>query len=332
MNPLRYVAGFLIWLAIQLGMLVTWPMSHRVLRGFSRIGGWVMFMVPFIRNLCIKNIHAAFPEMTPEKVRETARKSVDNIALSMCEFMWIRRHPDQFDKIIDKTPCLENVAKAIDHVKNGSGTILITPHMGNWEFSGQILASFGQSIGIVVKSVRMPFLDKLVNTSRKSGNVTIIYSKGAAMAMKKAIDDRMIVGILIDQNTKVRDGGVFVDFLGLKVPVSRAPAVLARAKNLYVAVGSTVRDTPDTVKAYLRELPKQTSEYESDEEMIQDITDLTVEYIRMAPEQYCWLYKRFQHIPPDTPEEIRKRYPDYAKVPGPSFYSRAKSKQAKHQN
>lgn len=332
MSPFRYVAGFLIWLSIQLGMLVTWPMSHRGLRGFSRIGGWVMFMVPFIRNLCIKNIHAAFPEMPPEKVRETARKSVDNIALSMCEFMWIRRHPDQFDKIIDKTPCLENVAKAIDHVKNGSGTILITPHMGNWEFSGRILASFGQSIGIVVKTVRMPFLDKLVNSSRKSGNVTIIYSKGAAMAMKKAIDDRMIVGILIDQNTKVRDGGVFVDFLGLKVPVSRAPAVLARAKNLYVAVGSTVRDTPDTVKAYLRELPKPTSEYESDEEMIQDITNITVDYIRMAPEQYCWLYKRFQHIPPDTPEEIRKRYPDYAKVPGPSFYSRGKAKQGKHQS
>ena len=332
MNPLRYVAGFLIWLAIQLGMLVTWPLSHRGLRGFARIGGWVMFTVPFIRNLCIKNIHAAFPEMTPEKVRETARKSVDNIALSMCEFMWIRRHPEQFEKIIDKTPCLENGAKAIEHVKHGNGAILITPHMGNWEFSGRVLASFGQPLGIVVKSVRMPFLDKLVNDSRKSGNVTIIYSKGAAMAMKNAIKDKFIVGILIDQNTKVRDGGMFVDFLGLKVPVSRAPAVLARAKNLYVAVGSVVRDSPDTGKAYLRELPKPTSEYESDEEMLQDITDITVDYIRMAPEQYCWLYKRFQHIPPDTPEEIRKRYPDYAKVPGPSFYSRAKARQGRHRS
>ena len=333
MSPLRYAAGFLIYLSIQLGMLVTWPMNHRCLRKFAEIGGWVMFLVPFIRNLCIKNIHAAFPEMPAEKVRETARKSVNNIALSMCEFMWIRRHPDQFAKIIDKTPCIENVMKAIDHVKNGNGAILITPHMGNWEFSGRVLASFGYPLGVVVKAVRMPFLDKLVNDSRKSGNVKIIYSKGAARTMKNAIENRMMVGILIDQNTKLRDGGVFVDFMGLKIPVSRAPAVLARAKNLYVAVGAVVRDSPDTGKAYLRELPKPVSEYKSDVEMIQDITRMTEDYIRMAPEQYCWLYKRFQHIPPETPDELRKRYPDYAKVPKASFFGRgAKSKQEKHHN
>ena len=101
---------------------------------------------------------------------------------------------------------------------------------------------------------------------------------------------------------------------------------------LYVAVGAVVRDSPDTGKAYLRELPKPVSEYASDEEMIQDITNITVDYIRMAPEQYCWLYKRFQHIPPDTPEEIRKRYPDYARVPKDSFFSRSKIRQAKYRN
>ena len=83
-----------------------------------------------------------------------------------------------------------------------------------------------------------------------------------------------------------------------------------------------IRDSPDTCKAYLRALPKPTSEYQSDEEMIQDITKITEDYIRMAPEQYCWLYRRFQHIPPGTPEEVRKRYPDYAKEPKPSFFSR----------
>ena len=60
--------------------------------------------------------------------------------------------------------------------------------------------------------------------------------------------------------------------------------------------------------------------------MIQAITDITEEYIRMAPEQYLWLYKRFQYIPPDTPPEIRKRYPDYAVVPKASFYSLADRK------
>ena len=333
MKPLRYVAGFLIYLSIQFGILVMGPMNHRWMRKVSELGAWVMFLCPFIRNLCIKNIHAAFPEMSPEKVKETARKSVQNIALTMCEFMWIRRHPEQFEKIVDLSPCRSNVLKSIEQSRTGSGSILITPHMGNWEFAGRILASsFHIPMGIVVKSARMPFLDKLVSDSRKSGDVRIIYAKGAALAMKNALAEGLTVGILIDQNTKVRDGGVFVDFLGLKIPVSRAPAVLARGKNRYVAVGAVIRDSKDTCKAYLRELPKPVSEYRSDEEMIQDITNITADYIRMAPEQYCWLYRRFQHIPPDTPEEVRKRYPDYARVPKASFFSRSKIRQEKYRN
>ncbi|MBO4630743.1 MAG: lysophospholipid acyltransferase family protein [Lentisphaeria bacterium] len=333
MSPFRYIAGFLIYLSIQLGMLVIGPMNHRILRKFSGLGAMVMYWVPFIRNLCIQNIHAAFPEMSAEQVRETAKGSLRNLALTMCEFLWIRRHPEQFEKIVDVSPSRENAFKARDYAKNGSGAILITPHMGNWEFAGRVLtSSFKVPSGIVVKAARMPFLDQLVSDSRKNENVKIIYSKGAARAMKNALDEGLTVGILIDQNTKVRDGGVFVDFLGLKIPVSRAPAVLARGKNRYVAVGAVIRDSADTAKAYLRELPKPVSEYQSDEEMIQDITDITADYIRMAPEQYLWLYRRFQHIPPDTPEELRKRYPDYARVPKASFFSRSKIRQEKYQS
>ena len=43
-------------------------------------------------------------------------------------------------------------------------------------------------------------------------------------------------------------------------------------------------------------------------------------YIRKNPEQYLWLYRRFQHIPPGAPEELRKRYPYYARVPGAKFF------------
>ena len=328
MSPLRYVAGFLIYLAIQLGLLVIGPMNHRLLRKFAGIGGWVMYMVPFIRKLCISNIHAAFPEMSDRQVRETAKGSLRNLALTMCEFLWIRRHPDQFEKIVNVEPSRENAMKAKAYSQRGDGAILITPHMGNWEFAGRILTYvFKVPSGIVVKAARMPFLDRLVSDSRKNGCFKIIYSKGAARAMKNALDEGLTVGILIDQNTKVRDGGIFVDFLGLKVPVSRAPAVLARGKNRYIAVGAVIRNDDDTATAHLRELPKPASEYESDEEMIQDITDITTDYIRMAPEQYLWLYHRFQHIPPDTPPELRKRYPDYAKVPKPSFYSRGSRRQ-----
>ena len=71
-------------------------------------------------------------------------------------------------------------------------------------------------------------------------------------------------------------------------------------------------------------LPKASSEYTSEEEVIQDIMKMTENLIRMAPEQYLWLYKRFQYIPQDASEELKRKYPSYARVVKPSFFSRVR--------
>ena len=332
MNPLRYLSGLLVYAAIRLVMLIMAPMDHRRMRKLTEVVAWVMFAIPYLRNLCIKNLHAAFPEMSPEQVRETARKSLQNLALTAGEIVWIMQHPEQFEKFVDISACRGAVERAIEATRDGRGAILLTPHLGNWEFTSRVLAyTYKLPIGIVVKSARLPFLDRILSSSRRCGNVQIIYAKGAARDMKNALDRKLIVGLLIDQNTKVRNGGVFVDFMGMKIPVSRAPAVLARANgnNRYIAIGAAIRDSKYTVKIYSRDLPKPAAEYQTDEELIQDITDITADFIRMAPEQSCWLYHRFQYIPPDTPEEVRKRYPDYAKVPGKSFYRRESGRHAR---
>ena len=46
--------------------------------------------------------------------------------------------------------------------------------------------------------------------------------------------------------------------------------------------------------------------------------------IRQFPEQYLWYYQRFNIIPPNCPDELKKRYPYYAKPANARFYSRAK--------
>ena len=64
----------------------------------------------------------------------------------------------------------------------------------------------------------------------RSGNrekvrgLEIIFSSGAIRAATKALRDGRGVGTLIDQNTRVRDGGSFVNFFGLPVSSSTAPA------------------------------------------------------------------------------------------------------------
>jgi lauroyl/myristoyl acyltransferase len=90
-----------------------------------------------------------------------------------------------------------------------------------------------------------------------------------------------------------------------------------------------VREADGKVHARVRYLPRPFAEYEDDAAVLQALMDLAEENIRRYPEQYLWLYHRFQNIPPEAPEELRRRYPYYAAVPSPSFFDiRARHKKS----
>ena len=140
------------------------------------------------------------------------------------------------------------------------------------------------------------------------------------------------IGLLIDQNTRVRDGGCFVNFFGLPVTSSKSPASLKRfcdANNIpaVIAYGTSIREADGKIHAKMEYLPKPFDEYENDEAVLQALMDLSEKYIRRYPEQYLWFYHRFQNIPAGIPEEVRRRYPYYAAEPPPTFYD----KRAKNQ-
>ena len=87
-----------------------------------------------------------------------------------------------------------------------------------------------------------------------------------------------------------------------------------------IIYGSSLRFPDGRIHSFCEELPRPFEEYPDDRAVIQEVMKMSESFIRKYPEQYLWLYKRFQNIPPDCPEELRKRYPYYAKVPSPNFF------------
>ena len=179
----------------------------------------------------------------------------------------------------------------------------------------------------IAKPVSNPYLNRLLNKlgREQEDGLQIIQTKGAMRACLKALHNGFGVGTLIDQNTRVRNGGVFVNFFGLPVPSSSAPAVLKVYcdKNSIPAViiyGTSVRHENGVITAHAEKLSKPFEEYKDEKEVLQELMDISQEYIRRYPEHYLWLYKRFQHIPRGCDPELRKRYPYYAKDASDNFY------------
>ncbi|MBR2643055.1 MAG: hypothetical protein IKD46_08000 [Lentisphaeria bacterium] len=327
----------IIWLLQYWIILIPYALIRILPYGGIRIlakwGSAAFFLIPSCRKLVLANIRCAMPELPEPEVRRIGRESAFHLCMNLLEFIWVHGEPERIERCYDLGE--ETGAKLRVHVAAKVRVLFVNPHLGSWEASGVMAPYYGNiDLVAVAKPVRNPYLNKLLNESgrEKCKGLRIIFSKGAIRAAISALREGSGIGLLIDQNTRVRDGGCFVNFFGLPVTSSKSPASLKRfcdANNIpaVIAYGTSIREADGKIHAKMEYLPKPFDEYENDEAVLQALMDLSEKYIRRYPEQYLWFYHRFQNIPAGIPEEVRRRYPYYAAEPPPSFYD----KRAKNQ-
>lgn len=311
-----------------------WSVRHllpyRCISPLARCAAFAMRAARPFNKLIEANIRAAMPELPEREVVRIRRASYYHMVRNLVEFVWLNSDPKRISRCYYPPPRI--VDMVMGHLRAGERVIFINPHLGSWEASGVMMPFYsGMDMAAIAKPVHNPYLNKLLNSGgrEKLKGLHIIFSRGAARAAVKLLRQGFSLGTLIDQNTRVRDGGKFLTFFGLPVASSVSPAVLkrycdARGIPSVIIFGASLRMPDGRVHAFCEELSKPFDAYPDDCAVIQEVMNISERYIRAYPEQYLWLYKRFQHIPPDCPEELRKRYPYYAKVPGPAFFATGK--------
>jgi len=303
-------------------------LPHGGVKLIARLAGFITYAIPMFARLIRANIRTALPELSDREIRRIAKASCFHLMYNLFEFIWMDGNPKRIERCCVLPP--DVTAQLQGHVARGERIIFVNPHLGSWEASGVMAPYYGNvKMVAIAKPVRNPYINNLLNhgNREKVNGLQIIFSTGAVRASVKALNAGLSVGTLIDQNTRIRDGGAFVNFFGLPVTSSLAPAALMKycvAHHLPAVIiyGSCLRNNDDRLVAHSEYLSKPFAEYESEEAVIQELMDISQTYIRQYPEQYLWMYHRFQNIPPDLPEEIRRRYPYYAKAAPPKFFSK----------
>ena len=321
---MKRVLQYIVYLAALVFMKFMEILPRGTFRFLGWLFSWLAVPLPPVGGLIRKNLRCAFPEKGEKEIFDLSRRCIANLIQTVCELFWFHNRPEKVREMIDVQPNLAAVAEnARKCIAEGRPVILITPHHGNWEFSGMALGLyFGFKMATVVRTPRNPYLSRLITGGRSVKNVSIIESRGGMMKLVHAMESGSVAGMLVDQNIQALNGGAFVDMFGLPVQVSRFPGTMVLKKNAYIGVGSCIRLPNGHFKATMDPLPKPASEYTSEEEVIQDIMKMTENLIRMAPEQYLWLYNRFQYIPENASPELKAKYPSYAKTVKSSFYSK----------
>ena len=180
----------------------------------------------------------------------------------------------------------------------GRGVIFATAHLGNWELSAYAHALMARPMGVVVRPLDNPLLDREAIRYRTLSGNSVISRRESARPILQMLKANEAVGILADQNT-TRDRGVFVEFFGIPACVDAGIAKLAAHTGASIIPGFALWS--DSERRYvLRFYPPihATGDQLQDTQAVQTALESAV---REYPQQWLWIHRRWKTRPVGSP-------------------------------
>ncbi|MDR1921720.1 MAG: lysophospholipid acyltransferase family protein [Candidatus Adiutrix sp.] len=300
-------------LAAGLFRLTTWPLAWLPTSLGLALGaaaGRLAFRLsPRRRRIALANIEmvrAAGHLPAGLDAEATARESFANLGRGAWEALkFFHRGLGPFWTHCRVEEGLESLreAQALAEAR-GSGLLIVTGHIGNWELMCQYAAArfFGRGrVHIVGRSLGSPLADALVARLRTSGGQGFIFKTGGAKAMLEVLRGGGSLGTLIDQAAIVNQEGLPLPFLGLPALTNVGPLRLARRNNSPVIMMLFRREGREHIMKVLPLLDKS-ADPDKKEALIADavfLNEALSDFIRQYPDQWLWGHRRWK-----TPEGV----------------------------
>ncbi len=305
---------FLRYLLVRAGLALVHPIPLGVARWLGVRFGTLAFLVAGgERRKALKSLARAFPEKTEAERLALARASFRHLGAAMFEVGCTAALDRELKRFVAWPEADRRVLE--EALARGKGVVFVSGHVGNWELLARRVACEGLPCQSIAKETSDPRLTALVERFRARGKVRSIWrgQDGAARHMLRALKNGEILGLLIDQDTKVQS--FFVPFFGELAATPRAAADLAIRTGAAVVVGFCQRGDSG-YRLTMEEVPLPT---EQDREaaalaLTAALSQRIEAAIRRAPEQWVWMHQRWKTRPEGPPATL----PTGAGAPAPA--------------
>jgi len=310
---LEYAAA---WATLKFFGWLPRPVSRWTAARFAAI---LFRLRPVWRRVAMFNLRLAFPEWSEAERNRVVGLMVRNLGWLMAEFA---RLPRTSRDSIERVMVQDGFENYLAAERQGRGVLFLTGHLGAWELKPFAHALYHKPIYFLVRPIRNPRVDALVNRYRGlCGNRPIEKNESARIVLR-VLRDGGTVGVLADQNTTPAEA-LFVDFFGLPAATTAGLARLARRTGAAVVPVHSYWDAP--LKKYrLRYEPAlqlaRTADEEADVLAGTKLFNQTLEgFIRRFPDQWFWVHRRWKNRPPGEepiyPDEKPEVKPEVKNVP-----------------
>jgi KDO2-lipid IV(A) lauroyltransferase len=146
----------------------------------------------------VRNLKLAFPDRSDAERQAILQGEFRNLGWQIAEFCQMRKYSADF--VRSDVMRYEGLENFLDAEARGKGVLVLTGHLGAWELSSFVHSLLGHPMGMVIRRLDNPLVDKFVNDIRcKHGN-RVLHKDDFARGLLHAMHRGETVGILMDTN------------------------------------------------------------------------------------------------------------------------------------
>ena len=253
------------------------------------LGSFFYYIIPLRKSVALKNISIAFPDQSKYEKNQLVKDCYCHFGMILADFFRLPKVKRENDTAIVNIP-----PESIELFKQNRGGIILTGHLGNWEYIGPSLSLRGIQCAGVAQIQHNSTSDHFFNELRKTDLMRIIPVDAGSKVMIRSIRDGYYLGLISDQNAGRK--GTNAQFFNRSVSVPKGAAAFHLKTNTPILLGFCILSMDFTYHLSFQELDMEGLPEKSNEAIVeinQRYSKLLEEAVREHPQQYFWFHRKW---------------------------------------
>ena len=239
------------------------------------------------------DIARAFPEKSPQEVRQIATDSWRNMGTIMAEFIQLSAMRSEEVKKRCRIVGIEKLQQA----QGTTGGIIHIGHFTNWEAFGLAASAYGFDKAVLAQRIDNPYVDQEINRMRNVFSGVTLYSNHQDkpfFTCMRWLKQKRFLGILFDQNAVA--GEMWFSFLGRTAAFAPITALLAIKRQVPVFPVNVIREKDGTLTCTVYDplLPPAEYSLPSVRQFTKTLIGYYEKWLRENPASWLWAHNRWK--------------------------------------
>ena len=247
----------------------------------------IYYVFPIRKKVALKNIKENFTELNNKQHIKILKNTYIHFGVIFSEFI---RQQTLNEKNINAIINIDK--KIIEKLNKNKGSIIMTGHLGNWEYFLPLFGLNNIKFSIVAQRIRNVYLNNLFLKIRSFKNVEIIFKNEGKDKMIQALKNNYHLGLASDQNAGKK--GARVKFLNYEISIPKGAAIFHIKTKKPIFIGYCIMKKNYTYEFKLELLDTSNIDFEKQDaikEINRKFTKSLEKMIIKYPNQYFWFHR-----------------------------------------